>query len=161
MVDIKMDELLSGRGNGGRYKRPNFPIEFKRQLAELSYEPGASVALIARQNGVNANLLFKWRHQYLDGAFGLPTKPDAPEMPHKANTAKLLPVSIIDETGAPTAVPAPLAPAATRNRSDSILENGVCEVDFDHARLRIRGEVSPSTLRLLIRELSRLPEDTP
>jgi transposase len=37
----------------------------------------------------------------------------------------------------------------------------VCEVDFDHARLRIRGEVSPSTLRLLIRELSRLPEDTP
>jgi transposase len=34
------------------------------------------------------------------------------------------------------------------------IEN-VCEVEFDRARLRIRGEVSPATLKLLIRELSR------
>src|ERR1700732_909154 len=33
----------------------------KRRIAELTLEPGASVALVARANGVNANQVFKWR----------------------------------------------------------------------------------------------------
>ncbi len=33
----------------------------KRRIAELTFEPGASVALIARAHGVNANQVFKWR----------------------------------------------------------------------------------------------------
>ncbi|MCU1314767.1 MAG: hypothetical protein JWN63_89 [Candidatus Acidoferrum typicum] len=36
-------------------------MEFKRQLAELSFEPGVSVALFAHQDKVNANLLFGLR----------------------------------------------------------------------------------------------------
>lgn len=146
-----MDKSLSGRGAEGRYKRPNFPMEFKRQLAEQSFEPGASVALIARQNDVNANLLFRWRHQYLDGAFGLPTiQPAAPVA--ESQPPALLPVSIVED--APAATPATY-PSVTE---DTRAEPGVCEVDFEHARPRVRGEVSPSVLRLLIRELSRLPE---
>lgn len=68
-----LDKSWSGRGDERRYKRLNIPMKFKRQLAEQSFEHGPSVALIARQNDVNANLLFRWRHQYLDGAFGLRT----------------------------------------------------------------------------------------
>jgi transposase len=146
-----MDKSSNGRGAEGRYKRPNFPMEFKRQLAEQSFEPGASVALIARQNDVNANLLFRWRHQYLDGAFGLPTiQPATPVTESQAPT--LLPVSIVED--APATTPATRSSIAEDTRA----EYGVCEVDFDHARLRVRGEVSPSVLRPLIRELSRLPE---
>ena len=33
----------------------------KRRIVELALEPGASVALVARANGVNANQVFKWR----------------------------------------------------------------------------------------------------
>jgi len=33
----------------------------KRRIAELTFEPGASVAVVARANGVNANQVFKWR----------------------------------------------------------------------------------------------------
>jgi transposase len=33
----------------------------KRRIAELTFEPGASVAQVARAHGVNANQLFKWR----------------------------------------------------------------------------------------------------
>jgi len=33
----------------------------KRRIAELIFEPGASVAVVARANGVNANQVFKWR----------------------------------------------------------------------------------------------------
>jgi transposase len=54
-----VDKSLSGCGAEGRYKRPNFPMEFKRKLAEQSFEPGASVALIAHQNDFNANLLIR------------------------------------------------------------------------------------------------------
>jgi transposase len=54
-----------------RIKRPNFTIEFKRQIVEATLEPGASAALIAREHDVNANLLFKWRRQYLAGDYGV------------------------------------------------------------------------------------------
>ena len=33
----------------------------KRRIAELTFEPGASVAVVAHANGVNANQVFKWR----------------------------------------------------------------------------------------------------
>lgn len=142
---------MSGRGNSGPYKRPNFPMEFKRQLAEQSFEPGASVALIARQNDINANLLFKWRHQYLEGAYGLPTvTATATPKPKQETQPPLLPVTVIDDVAKPLSGP----PAST-----ATTDSGVCEVEFGHARLRISGEVSPSVLRLLIRELSRTPGD--
>ncbi|WP_244135805.1 transposase [Burkholderia seminalis] len=44
---------MSERLAGEAYKRPNFPVEFKRRLVEQSFEPGASVALIARENEIN------------------------------------------------------------------------------------------------------------
>ncbi len=47
-----------------RPRRPNFPYEFKIALVEQSLQPGACVAQIARENGINDNLLFNWRHQY-------------------------------------------------------------------------------------------------
>ncbi|WP_195763708.1 transposase [Duganella guangzhouensis] len=34
------------------------PLEFKRALVALSLEPGAPVARIAREHGVNANQVF-------------------------------------------------------------------------------------------------------
>ncbi|WP_415873368.1 transposase, partial [Burkholderia ubonensis] len=53
-------------------KRPNFADEFKRALVEQTFEPDASVSLVARCNDINTNLLFRWRRQYLEGAFGPP-----------------------------------------------------------------------------------------
>lgn len=47
IVGARVDDELSGRGNSAPYKRPNVPMEFKRQLAEQSFEPDASVVLIA------------------------------------------------------------------------------------------------------------------
>lgn len=41
-----------------RPHRPNFPHEFKITLAEKSLQPGANVAQLAREHGINDNLLF-------------------------------------------------------------------------------------------------------
>jgi transposase len=144
MVDTKVDKTSKARTADGRYKRPNFPTAFKRRLVEESLEPGASVALIARRNDINANLLFKWRRQYLKAEQGLPTPPEHAAPEPEREIPLLLPVSIVAETPA----------RATTVNAGEPLEN-ICEVEFDRARLRIRGDVSPVTLRLLIRELSR------
>jgi transposase len=70
-------------GTGGRVRRWRSVAE-KRRIAELTFEPGASVALVARANGVNANQVFKWRRELKRGEL---TEPDV------ATTA-LLPVTL-------------------------------------------------------------------
>jgi transposase len=45
----------------GRRVRRFRSVSEKRRIAELTFEPGASVALVARAYGVNANQVFKWR----------------------------------------------------------------------------------------------------
>lgn len=138
-----MDKTSKGRAKGGAGRRPNFPAEFKRRLVEQTFDPGASVALIARRNDINANLLFRWRRQYHEGAYGVPALAghgiavDAP--------APLLPVSVIADTPAPALPEERAAPSA----------DPVCEIEFDRARVRIHGDVSPATLQLVIRELCR------
>lgn len=42
-------------------------ISEKRQIVELTLEPGASVAEVARAHGMNANQVFKWRRAYERG----------------------------------------------------------------------------------------------
>jgi len=144
MVEPKVDKTLKERANGAR-KRPNFPTEFKRQLVEQTFEPDASVALIARRHDINANLLFKWRRQYRQGAYGAPVLAEqAAPAPHEA-TPLLLPVSVIADTSAPAiAMEAPVSTV-----------DPMCEIEFDRARVRLRGDVSPAMLRLVIRELCR------
>ena len=39
----------------------------KRRIVELTMEPGASVALVARAHGVNANQVFAWRRAFKSG----------------------------------------------------------------------------------------------
>ncbi|MEQ7656232.1 transposase, partial [Escherichia coli] len=52
---------------------PNYPPEFKQQLVAASCEPGISISKLALENGINANLLFKWRQQWREGKLLLPS----------------------------------------------------------------------------------------
>lgn len=55
---------------GRRKGRPNYPLEFKRQLAQAACAPDTSVSRLAREHGINANMLFKWRRHYRAGLLG-------------------------------------------------------------------------------------------
>lgn len=44
--------------------RANYSMEFKLAMVKKSLQPGVSVALLARNNDINDNLLFKWRRRY-------------------------------------------------------------------------------------------------
>ena len=56
----------------GRRPRRFRTVSEKRRIAELTFEPGASVALVARAHGVNANQVFKWRRALKRGELSEP-----------------------------------------------------------------------------------------
>jgi len=139
MVDTIVDKAAQAK----RIKRPNFPVEFKRQIVEATLHPGASAALIAREHGVNANLLFKWRRHYLAGDYGMPdvTEPSTPE-PAALNW---LPVAV--------AQPGPLSPEEPACLPPRV--EHVYEIECGDARLRLSGDIPTATLIEIVRGLSR------
>ena len=48
----------------GKVRRRRRSEEERRRIVAESFEPGASVSVVARRHDVNANLLFTWRRRY-------------------------------------------------------------------------------------------------
>ena len=59
--------MVHAEGVEGRRVRRWRSMSEKRQIVQLTMEPGASVAEIARSYGLNANQLFKWRRAWERG----------------------------------------------------------------------------------------------
>ncbi|WP_193224211.1 IS66-like element accessory protein TnpA, partial [Escherichia coli] len=99
-----------------------------------SCEPGISISKLALENGINANLLFKWRQQWHEGKLLLPS----------SESPQLLPVTLDAAAEQPESL-------AEDPKTLSIS----CEVTFRHGTLRFNGNVSEKLLTLLIQELKR------
>jgi transposase len=69
-------------------KRIRRTTEEKLQIVEATLVPGASIARVAREHGVNANQVFQWRYEYRKGI--LPPRA-------KGARAELLPVALTAE----------------------------------------------------------------
>ena len=110
----------------GPYK--HHPIAFKREVVEASLKPGASVARLAREHGINANQLFLWRKQHREGMLG-------------ESSPSLLPVTIEH--------------AAVAERSRVEPTTGTLTIESNGIRLRIEGRPDAQTLRLVLSELRR------
>ena len=123
-------------------RRGRFTQEFKRQAVEQTLAPGASAAGIALKYRLNANVLFKWRRQYLRE---LATA--------KARPATLLPVTI---EGSNAVLPAgtPERIAAGKSARCSALPSFI-EIEVFGALIRIKGAVEPSALRSVLEALSQ------
>jgi transposase len=113
---------------------------FKRKVVELSLLPGASVAAIALEHGINANLLFGWRKAQLKSR-----EDDLADRKDAARPATLLPVEVVAAT-VPVA-----APAASNNRSGCV--PGSIEIEVAGARVRVRGSVDEASLRSVLAAL--------
>jgi transposase len=53
--------------SSGRRVRRWRSVSEKRQIVQLTLEPGAKVAEVARAHGLNANQVFKWRRAFERG----------------------------------------------------------------------------------------------
>src|SRR6516164_2233468 len=68
MGSARSTEVVIPEATGKRQYRSK---QERRQIVEETLQPGASVAVIARQHGVNANQVFHWRKLYPEGRLGL------------------------------------------------------------------------------------------
>jgi transposase len=59
--------MVASESSSGRRVRRWRSVSEKRQIVQLTLEPGASVAEVARAHGVNANQVFKWRREFERG----------------------------------------------------------------------------------------------
>ena len=50
-----------------RRRSANYPLEFKRQLAQQACDSAVSVSQLALQHGLNTNMLLRWRRQLMAG----------------------------------------------------------------------------------------------
>jgi transposase len=124
------------------HRRRSHSKEFKRELVARSMEPGVSVAAIAMDNGINANLLFGWRRKHLNNLAS--TDAGAPRQP----TALLLPVAIKEPPRAShcTSPASPTRPGG----------NGTIEIEMGTACVRLRGSVDEVNLRSVFKALRGL-----
>lgn len=122
-------------------RRREHSAEFKRDLVARSLQPGVSVAAIAMEGGINANLLFGWRRKHLDAmAQAGGAEPCQP-------AAVLLPVSIetAPAQGPSTSLAPPMRPGG-----------GAIEIEIGNARVRLRGSVDEASLRTVLTALRSL-----
>jgi transposase len=125
---------------------PNRAVEFKRGIAAAACAPGISVAKLALEHGVNANLLFKWRREYRAGKFGVPEPEHAP---HRSRPE--LAVAASRPEPAITLLPVQAAAAPT----DAVAAPACIEVMFRGATVRIFGAPEMASLRVVLDTLAR------
>ena len=128
---------MSRQDTQAKPTRRRYAAPFKRELVERSLQPGASVSGIALENGINANVLFKWRREHLRAVPG--------GQDHVSAQAVLLPVQLA-ATVTPTTEP---QAAPTR----STMPTGVIEIDIGAARVRLRGAVDEAAVRCVLQTL--------
>ena len=112
---------------GNRKGRPNYPADFKRRLAIEACAPGISVSKLAQQNGINANMLFKWRRELRTGLF---------------------------EPVAPALLPVLVKPPMTRSPSLPPVEpSSMIEIIIGDAVVRLHAGIDAALLQLVLQSL--------
>jgi transposase len=65
--DLLVSDAIEVGAGSGPTKRVHRTAEEKRRIVEATLVPGASIARVARENGVNANQVFQWRYEHRKG----------------------------------------------------------------------------------------------
>jgi transposase len=117
-------------------KRLRRTPEEKRRIVEATFVPGASIARVAREHGVNANQVFQWRYEYRKGTLGV----------RQQGQARLVPVTV---TAEPSSNPGPEIGSVTA-RSGSI------HIELPgRAVISVEAGVDPELVRTVLGSLLR------
>ena len=76
-----VSESIEGGAVQPVVKRQRRSAEEKRRIVEATLVPGASIARVAREHGVNANQVFQWRYEYRKQTSGVRTEAKAELLP--------------------------------------------------------------------------------
>jgi transposase len=103
-------------------------------MAEAACEPGVSVSNLAREHGLNANMLFRWRREY---------------RAEQAKVTELIPVTVVTE------VPSVVVPEVliTSEVAKPPTPGGTIEVRIGRAVVKVDGVVDAEMLRAVLGSL--------
>ena len=118
-------------------QRRRWPVGEKCRIVEQTLKPAASVALVARAHGVNANQVFSWRRQYRQGLLS----------PRNAEPVKLLPVHVSEAQEGKA--------SRTERRQVTACAAGAIQVDFPKGHVCVSGSVDGEALRIVLEHLLR------
>jgi len=117
-------------------KRVQRTAEEKRRIVEATLVPGASIARVAREHGVNANQVFQWRYEYRNGA----------SWAAKQARTELLPVTLAAE---PSRMITPEAPAVAAS-------SGAIHIELPgRALVTVENGVDAALVRVVLESLQR------
>ena len=117
--------------------RRRHALSEKRRIVELTLQPGASVALVARANGVNANQVFGWRRAFERGELVEPV----------SGSTALLPVTVSAACESPMRKPAPQGQPLT---------SGSIHIEFPgRALISVESGADAALLRSILESLRR------
>jgi transposase-like protein len=127
--------LSQSESIAGKPIRRRYSLALKRQIVEVSLRPGVSAAQVARQYGLNGNLLHTWRWQYRNGLFGTVT--DASSV---SPTEGLIPVHV----------------GADEPIDGSASETGRgLTIRFGEWHISLQGELDPTIVQMLLNAVAR------
>ena len=121
-------------------RRRRYDAAFKQAIVKQTLAPGASVARIAREHGINANQLFKWRRQFLlaeGGESALPAQ--------TPSAISLLPVTVVADEQTSDSLPSSAVAA----------EPGQIKIRLAGGTVQVQGAVDSATLQLVLSSLRR------
>jgi transposase len=125
---------VEAAGHSG--KRLRRTPEEKRRIVEATFVPGASIARVAREHGVNANQVFQWRYEYRKGTLGV----------RQQGQTKLVPVTV-------TAEPSSVSGSAI---DPGIAPSGSIHIELPgRAVISVEAGVDPELVRTVLGSLLR------
>jgi transposase len=136
-----VDGAAIGKAEG--LKRQRRSIAEKRRIVELAMQPEASIARVAREHGVNANMVHYWRNLYRQGRLG--------EKP--IDSIRLLPVSVKESPA--TDVVESVTKLSSTPELRPATAAGTIYIEFPKIHLRIESGADAALLRVVLETLQR------
>ena len=133
----------SGVAEVGGSRRQRRSIAEKRNIVEQTMLPGASIAAVARQHGVNANLVHYWRNLYRRGRLG----------EKRPENIRLLPVSVSEPVVSPVIAGEGKGCSASANMPATA--GGAIYIEFPKIHLRIESGADAALLQIVLESLQR------
>jgi transposase len=134
-----MESVSVGRAK----RRPNFSVNFKKQVAQQACEPGVSVSQLARQLDINVNMLFKWRREWAAGLLD-------------SGSQVMLPVTVTESPARLPAAAAAVSPSPGLRvtlPADDRIGQGAIEIEVANVTVRVIGKVDLAVLRSVLEML--------
>jgi transposase len=140
-----------GRSQLAKGPRQRYRLDFKLQVVKETLVPGASVSVIARQHGMNTNVVFRWRKQFREGQLGNGRLP----------ATEFVPIHVAEDVVPMRALPAPREPGSESIKAAGPAVDaktpGLIEIETaGGVKLRLSGKVDDRALRRVLAAIRRL-----